>query len=325
MKYHSFRLLPALLMILCLGTFFTVANAQAQNLTPPQIEGADLSHYNLTFNDEFDVLSATPNGPVDGAKWSRLPIWWHKDYSRQPLSQHMIAQNGVVQIFPNPTTSYCKLGNSASASTLQGATLDKSLCGTNYILSTDGLYSWNCNSADKSCKGFAQKYGYFEARIKIAPGRGLMNTFWLKSPTLDSVHPKSEIDIFEISGGQPRHLYTTTQDGINRNGETNGGYAGKFPKNSLVPLSTDLSQGFHTYGMLWHPGGDVTWYLDGRIVNHTRNVESDGVSTLDSSPMIVMMTLDGYDWVEKAQYNGPTTGPGAPHMDVDYIRVWSSN
>jgi len=103
---------------------------------------------------------------------------------------------------------------------------------------------------------FSQKYGYFEARIKIPKGAGLWPAFWLYGAPNGSA---AEIDTMEIcanpigsNGGNDASLLHST---IHWSGGATT--AGRY-------RTVDLSQAYHVYAVDWRASA-IRFYLDGTL------------------------------------------------------------
>ena len=103
-------------------------------------------------------------------------------------------------------------------------------------------------------KSFTQTYGYFEVRAQVPVGTGLWPGFWLLSA--NGIWPP-EIDVLEQIGSGS----TYNSNGIFSTVPGATQVHGTF-------LGTDLSQGFHTYGMAWTPQ-TITFYVDGQQTYQT--------------------------------------------------------
>lgn len=160
------------------------------------------------------------------------------------------------------------------------------------------------------------EYGYFEARIKVPPGRGMWPAFWLNCA--DEKWPP-EIDIFEIvnngtdnttnsfhflHSSQP---YPTTELASKLNSRL-----------SYVP-GFDYAAGYHTFSCLWTPD-KVTQFVDGVPVV-TRTLEWKHADGSDGGAACVMVNLAvGGKW------------PGDPvsldefpaTLSVQWVRVWQN-
>ena len=109
---------------------------------------------------------------------------------------------------------------------------------------------------------FSQTYGYFEINAKVPSGAGLWPAFWLL-PVDDTWPP--EIDAPEVLGNNTQtayfSLHTTDSAWV---ASQPGGYNGSTTTDSYNS-PTDLSQGFHRYGVDWGPT-QIIFYIDHRVV-----------------------------------------------------------
>jgi beta-glucanase (GH16 family) len=151
---------------------------------------------------------------------------------------------------------------------------------------------------------FAQRYGRFEARMKVPAGRGLWSALWLL--------PKSgewppEIDILENVGQDPKKAYETNHwmDGGAHRSER-----------CVYDASRDLSDGFHTYSLDWSPDA-LVWKIDGKETCRK-------TSNTDHGPMYLIIDLavgfegDPGDWVSMP--DDSTSFPAA--VEVDWVRAY---
>jgi beta-glucanase (GH16 family) len=95
------------------------------------------------------------------------------------------------------------------------------------------------------------RYGYFETRMKMPRGAGIVMGFFTYVGQDGRKRPH-EIDI-EIIGQDTRTIEITLHEG--------GGSTGK-----KLSLPFDAADGFHTYGFEWRPDG-VRWYADGKLIH----------------------------------------------------------
>ena len=146
---------------------------------------------------------------------------------------------------------------------------------------------------------FAQKYGWFEARVRVPRGKGYWPAFWLLPS--DKTWPP-EIDVLEVLGHEPNKVYLTNHysDAQGKHQSHGGSFTGP-----------DFSQDFHTFAVDWEPGL-VVWYVDG--VERFRSTEG-----VPDTPMYVIANLAvGGDW--PGNPDATTHFPGS--MDIDYVRVY---
>jgi len=161
---------------------------------------------------------------------------------------------------------------------------------------------------------FTQKYGYFEARMRLPKGRGLWSTFELLSAS--AVWPPA-ITVMTAVDNRPDarrtsyHFLTPSPRESEDGGATKldrwGGYTGK----------TDLADDFHVYAVEW-TAKRVIHYVDGTIVADRpfRWSRPDGK---DAGPAEVVIHLAvGGDWAGPPME--PSDFPAA--LAIDYIRIY---
>jgi beta-glucanase (GH16 family) len=230
-----------------------------------------------TFADEFDELSASAQGPAEGRRWVDH-IWFRGGAGEARESgEALTVDHGVL------TIRAWKDGSGWRSGTLQ--------------------------STDAAGAGFAQRFGYFEARVKVPRGQGLLPAFYLLSNehVRHGAAPASEFDILEGKGSAPDELYTTLHRDSAHPGDIQN-------RHNRTRTGVDLSRDFHVYGMLWAPDLDhVAFYLDGKPV-----MEVAKFDTTDDAPVAIILQLILGTWV--GEPDGSTPNPAA--MQVDYVRAW---
>lgn len=146
---------------------------------------------------------------------------------------------------------------------------------------------------------FAQKYGVFEMRAKLPAGKGLWPAFWTLNKT--GGWPP-EIDIFEIIGQEPSHVFTAVHSA--EKGKRNG--------EGMTTEVSDTNEAFHTYAVDWGPKETVFYFDEAEIWRYPTPADLH-------EPMYLIVNLAvGGKW------------PGAPdkktvfpaHFDIDWVRVW---
>lgn len=155
------------------------------------------------------------------------------------------------------------------------------------------------------------QYGRYEARIKIPKGQGIWPAFWMLGANIGSAGwPKSgEIDIMEIIGKEPGHVYGTLHG---------PGYSGEhaFSKASALP-GTEYGDDFHVFAVEWEPG-EIRWYRDG-VHYHTARPDLVKGEWVFDHPFFVLLNLAvGGMW---PGYPDATT-EFPRRMLVDYVRVY---
>ena len=157
---------------------------------------------------------------------------------------------------------------------------------------------------------FYQKYGYFEARVKVPKGQGIGPYFSL-SPQEKSWPP--EINIFEIPGS--RGVNATKVWMTNHYKDANGNHTTTNAQGTWTAKS-GLDQNYHTYGVLWEPGL-LVWYVDG----FERYRTTVGVPDKDCYLVLGLgVGSDNGRWTGKPS---KTTFP--KYMFVDWVRAWKTN
>jgi beta-glucanase (GH16 family) len=185
-------------------------------------------------------------------------------------------------------------------------------------------YPYNTITTQTSGLTFTQ--GYFEARMKWTGGDGAWPGFWLFSyrHATNDAYPKinpfcalnglapalcasAELDAFEGQGSEPQSFYGT----IHSNSCGCYGLPDQQNDNNLDDAGVDLTQDFHTYGMLW-TATEIKWYLDGRLM-HTAPV----YDTTDQ-PMFLLLQMWSGGWTKDPDSSTPDT----LETQVDYVQVW---
>jgi len=180
------------------------------------------------------------------------------------------------------------------------------------------------SSAHIWTRTFAQKYGYFEARLRY--GRYLNNAFWLYRPRGRRFPepPHFEIDVNE--GHTPRKVNMTLHFYIYPEGEEVGE---RHSTGRSCDGPVDLDADFHLYGVEWNER-ELIWYFDGQPVRRLENpvchapmdvrlstiimaqhLEKDGVAidTMDRVSMAV-------DWVRVYRKKRDLREPVLPALEV---------
>lgn len=161
---------------------------------------------------------------------------------------------------------------------------------------------------------FEQKYGRFEARIKLPLGQGLWPAFWMLGSNIDEVvWPQcGEIDIMEYLGNNPTQILGTLHG---------PGYSGgeSISKKYNLPNSR-FDNEFHVFGVEWTESY-INWYVDDVLYNQItrKQVEAEGGEWVfdNSFFMILNMAVGGN---LPGSPNSSTTFP--QRMLVDYVRVY---
>ena len=157
---------------------------------------------------------------------------------------------------------------------------------------------------------FEQRYGRFEARMKMPLGHGIWPAFWMLGADIGRVGwPRcGEIDILENIGRDPTGVYGTLH------GPGFSGGAGISKKTSSDTLSTR----FHDYAVEWEPER-ITWFFDGKPF-HTVSADDVGNKAWPfEKPQFVILNLavgGGFPG------NPDETTVFPQRFVIDHVRVW---
>jgi beta-glucanase (GH16 family) len=162
---------------------------------------------------------------------------------------------------------------------------------------------------------FSQTYGYFEMRAQIPAVNGAGSAFWLLSK--DNMHPP-EIDVAEVLGRDPTALFTTAHSSSDSAGHTSVGSNAHGPIYSTSNWArvTDLSTGYHTYGLNWQPD-KITWYLDGEKIFEMKT-PSDM-----NKPMYLLAGVGLGEPPGRSGWVGHPAPDAIAEMKIDYIRAYT--
>nr|WP_286943684.1 glycoside hydrolase family 16 protein [Allomuricauda sp.] len=159
---------------------------------------------------------------------------------------------------------------------------------------------------------FEQRYGRFEARIRLPWGQGIWPAFWMLGADIDE-NPwpaAGEIDIMEYRGQDPSVLI----------GSVHGpGYSGGNAISKEFILENDrFDTGFHIFGIEWGPEY-VNFYVDDVLYNQITPEDVTGPWVFDKPFYILMNLAVGGTFVGSP--NAETEFPQT--MLVDYVRVYN--
>lgn len=256
-------------------------------ITNPPNQPLDRTNFVLTFSDEF-----TGTLDLDASGNSS-----HKWYEHPPFNATVGA--GDVSL----SNAYNENGYLVLKASNASPTVDMSQWRYGLLSSM----FWNN-------VGFAQQYGYFEARMKFPSGSGTWPQFWLFGQGLNfSTNPKrvtAEIDILEAYGGFPGVIHQNYHEWT-----PNG--SGGWTENTSPPETTFQvtdPEAFHIYGVLVQPDF-TTWYIDDRSI---RTMVTPAAAKEPLSVMIdyAIMNSGAPGYAPSAEINPSYTY-------VDYVRVYS--
>jgi beta-glucanase (GH16 family) len=159
---------------------------------------------------------------------------------------------------------------------------------------------------------FTQKYGRFEARMKLPRTQGLWPAFWMLGDGGAGWPNNGELDIMENIGREPSTVHGT----IHGPGYSGAGGIGAA---YTLPNGQQFADGFHTFTVDWEPNS-ITWYVDGIQYSHKTPADINGNTWVYDHPffMIMNVAVGGY-W--PGYPDGSTVMPQT--MTIDYVRVSS--
>jgi len=284
----------AKIFLIILAVFLTCLSTYSQDRT-------DLNNYSLVFSDEFNTRSIGSHHDKGDNKWGDYPPYgaaaafsfshWMGSFPGD--EQYATISNGVLNLW----TRYVNLNDPN---------------GRNWI---SGVIA----SMDVNRRGFAQRFGYWSARMKMPnAGQGAWAAFWLASTSgIPNAGSKGyEIDVVEAYGGQ----FTSNP--------------GKHQYSWVVhPWNSDGSQAPFPYeGGEWAnvPGGDAInqWHVYGCEVNPTNIIFYIDGKEVGRKPTNLEYVQDPlYIIINYAMQNDHSGQPFASHGDsalqVDWVRAYS--
>ncbi len=270
-------LLPIVLVFLACG------GSSGTSTTP-----APTGQWTLTWSDEF---SGASNSLPDSSKWN-IVVGGNgfgnnelEYYTNRAVNAHVDSGNLVITAIAEQYTG------------------------------TDGVTRAYTSARLNTLQKFTQKYGKFEARIKLPKGQGMWPAFWLLGDNSETAGwPQcGEIDIMENIGSSMSTVYGTLHG---------PGYSGSSGPSAsyALPSSQQFSDDFHVFSVEWEPNV-VRFYVDGNL--YKTRTPSDlpaGTQWVFDHPFYIIVNLAvGGNW------------PGSPDattqfpqsMLVDYVRVYS--
>jgi len=156
-----------------------------------------------------------------------------------------------------------------------------------------------------------QRYGRFEARMKLPTGRGLWPAFWLLGANVDQVGwPQAgEIDIMEYRGQEPNLVH----------GSLHGpGYSAGNALTRRFDLGEErFDDDFHVFSVEWDED-QIEWRVDGQLYHEVKRSYVSGAWVFDHPFYIILNLAVGGGYVGPP--DGGTVFPQT--MLVDWVRVY---
>ncbi len=247
---------------------------------------ADAAIGPITWQDEFDAPAGTPldrsrwKFDVGGSGWGNNERQYYTDSTRNVVHDGQ-GHLAITARRENPADLTCHYGRCEYTS--------------GRILTADT---------------FAQRYGRFEARLKIPKGQGIWPAFWMLGNDIGTnPWPHSgEIDIMENIGKEPHTVYGTVHG---------PGYSGGEGISRGRTIGQPLGDAFHTYAVEWSPDL-IVWFLDGVEYSRITPADLGGDRWVFDHPFFLILNVAvGGNW--PGYPDATTTFPQT--MLVDYVRV----
>ena len=271
-----------------------------QNIPPPSIAGHTIGA--MLWSDEFNSNS----NAIDSKTWTA------RNCGAAATNGGSTCVTGEVQHYAPSAVKQDGSGNLAITATHTTSNLpsDSGACGA-----WSGTCDFVSGRLDTQGK-VAFQYGYIEAKIKMPAGGANWPAFWMLGTNITSVGwPSSgEIDVVEAGGDKP----TLVHGSLNYK---NGGGAHAFVT-AIKTASSDITAGFHTYGVLWLPNS-VSFYFDGELYETQTPSTINGPNWSFNAPFFLI--LNNAIAPNGSYYGGSWTGWNTSTMNIDYVRAWQAD
>ena len=268
--------------IICLLSFLVQAQIDPNTLQNIRPNNSSIgSHWTLNFSDEFN------NNTLNTSKWTAL----NSSKSRAPRPNL-----GITDWWWKKENVSLKSGNLVLKVEKQDA---------------NTMYCGSINSKNK----YESKYGYIEARIKIADAtKGTHTALWLQGNNMGNIDGTgmdgAEIDVFESAW-----VANFTKSVVHIDG-----YGAHHQSNTKRFGTPNIHEGYHIWGLHWAPNF-MKIYYDGKLM------------VTYAAPLWIPQAKE-YLWLSNGASFGFPKGSknfiDAPvgfltNAYVDYIRVWKED
>ncbi len=262
--------------------FTAVALVQNKGLFTSIPVSSQKPQWRMIWNDEFD--GADGSG-IDATKW--VPETGGNGWG-----------NSELEYYTDRTTNAYMQGGSLVIEARQETFGNRSY--TSARLKTQGK--------------FEQKYGRFEARMKLPQGQGIWPAFWMLGNDIGTAGWPTcgELDIMENIGKEPTIVHGTIHG---------PGYSGGSGIGALytLPGGQKFADDYHLFAVEWDPQ-EIRWYVDGnKYETHTPADLPAGKKWVFDHPFFIIMNVAvGGVWPG----NPDSTTVFPQKMLVDYVRVY---
>ena len=244
----------AFAFILANGPLETGCGSSDEIVSPP-------ARWVLTMSDDFDGAEGTPPDAtmwtydVGGDGWGNGQL----EFNTDRVENVSLDGQGHLQI----------------------VALEESYMGNDYTSGRIKTQVFVCDDDDNKKCGFEEKYGRFEARIKLPEGQGLWPAFWLLGANVDEVPWPGcgEIDVMEYQGQHPERVFSTLHgpgysggEAISRGFELDGGET--------------FADDFHVFAADWDPGR-IAFAVDGEAYHFVNSASVPGDWVFDHEFFVI--------------------------------------
>jgi len=281
-------------------TFATLSNG-SYTLTP--------SSPTATFSPTSQTVNIS-NANVSGISFTATAtsnVIFFDDFTGTTLGSQWVAMNRAGDYSNNEQECYNPSQISVSNSNLvitsiaQTATCGDANHSPSQFPTLSGMVQWAT---------FHFTYGTVEFRAKMAGGQGTWPAIWMLGSNCQATNIQSadnsgacnwpqpgsdEIDITEIKNADHKTVWQNVISG-------NSGFQ------TCTPATTDVSQNWHTYDLIW-AAGSLTWQIDGTTT-------CKFTSNIPSTPMFLMINT------AMGGAGGPINNSTLPQtLTVDYVKA----
>jgi hypothetical protein len=157
--------------------------------------------------------------------------------------------------------------------------------------------------------GFKQKYGVFEARVKISPHAGSWPAFWMLASDRGLGYWPPEIDVFD---NYPQNNAQNRWIAGGHISQSNGKSTANFIASKTMPYQ--VRDRWHTIGVEWDAKNIVFYSNDQEF--HRAPTPSNFHENMF---FILNLAIVGQDnsWADK-----PLAGTSTLEFEIDWVRVW---
>ncbi len=178
-------------------------------------EVSEKSGYELVFSDEFNGTALNPyrwhsqlrwDGEFNGERYEYRVINGEDQFYVNVLSTDQKHQEKITPVYNPFQFDGSTLAIRAAKNPLQTTTNKRAYGSLDEVVSQQTFLSGAISTHEK----FSQKYGYFEARIKIPSAVGTFPAFWLfhENRAWEGTQ-RTEIDVMENLGHAPWYVYNS--------------------------------------------------------------------------------------------------------------------